>query len=187
VTSHSDDGLAAQLLAAVGRVAAVDPGPSADAAGAPDAGFEAPRDDVHELFGVIELVIVLVGLAVALPILGLAVWLLLRVRRRRAEEQQALADDRGTANERLIAVGDDIRALDLDVSMPGADPAGVRAYEQALAAYERAEEHLAQATTRLRLERANADLDEARRLMDEAKLRLERTGAGEAGMGREQA
>lgn len=48
------------------------------------------------------------------------------------------------ADEQLIALGDDIRALDIDVSMAGADAAGVASYGQTLESYEKAERALEQ-------------------------------------------
>jgi hypothetical protein len=45
---------------------------------------------------------------------------------------------RGTAQDDLVSLGDDIRALDLDVQMPDANKDAVQRYGQAVEAYERA-------------------------------------------------
>jgi hypothetical protein len=62
--------------------------------------------------------------------------------RRRREERAALAaeleDVSAEARRDVVALGDDIRALDLDIEMPGIDPAARDDYSRALAAYERA-------------------------------------------------
>ena len=61
-----------------------------------------------------------------------------RNRRRRddAEFQQAKAN----ARDDLVALGDDIRALDLDASMPDADPEARADYDHAVARYTEADE-----------------------------------------------
>ncbi len=75
-------------------------------------------------------------LGIPLAILGVS-----RIRRRR-EERAQLADVKEFARDDLVALGDDIRALDLDVEMPDADPAAKRDYARTSA-----EETLAGATS----------------------------------------
>jgi hypothetical protein len=63
-----------------------------------------------------------------------------RRREREAERQRELEEVKSVANEDLVALSDDIRALDLDTSMPGADPEAVRHYTEAVNQYQRAAE-----------------------------------------------
>src|SRR4051794_3951162 len=60
-------------------------------------------------------------------------------RRRRREEQAQLDDLRAAARDDLVALGDDVRDVDLDVEQPGVDPRAREQLGQGLAAYERAE------------------------------------------------
>ncbi len=71
----------------------------------------------------------------------LAIFGVSRMRRRRAERAQ-LAEVKEFARDDLVALGDDIRALDLDVEMPDVDPAAKRDYARTSA-----EETLAGATS----------------------------------------
>jgi hypothetical protein len=60
-------------------------------------------------------------------------------RRRRQEEQRQLEDLRAAARDDLVALGDDVRDVDIDVEMPGIDPRAREELGRGLAAYERAE------------------------------------------------
>jgi uncharacterized membrane protein YgcG len=64
------------------------------------------------------------------------VMLVARGHRRRRESE--LADVKRNARDDLVALGEDIRAVELDARMPGANPEAVRAYGDAVAFYERA-------------------------------------------------
>ncbi|MBX5443128.1 MAG: hypothetical protein IRZ32_16570 [Solirubrobacteraceae bacterium] len=103
---------------------------------------------------------------------GVGAFALLRARRTRRRRAAQVAELRRVADEDLVALGEDIRALDLDVEMPGADPRAKADYARALAAHERA-------STALRLARAPEDLapiaqtlEEGRYAMEAAKARL---------------
>ncbi|HEU4900128.1 MAG TPA: hypothetical protein VFX88_21560, partial [Actinomycetota bacterium] len=61
-----------------------------------------------------------------------------RRREREAERQRELEEVKSVANEDLVALSDDIRALDLDTSMPDADPEAVRHYTEAVEQYQKA-------------------------------------------------
>jgi hypothetical protein len=63
-------------------------------------------------------------------------------RRRRAQEEAELEDLRRVAGDELSAIGEDIRLLEIDVDMPGADPRAKDRYYEAVQAYTRAEEAL---------------------------------------------
>ena len=179
VVSRREDGLAAQLLTAVDRIADVDPGPRGDGVAARDdrGGGAAPgEDEADEVLGAVKLGVLIVAAAIALPFLIVGAIVLIRYRRRRAEAAEELAEERRAADDELVALGDDIRALDLDVSMPSADARGRSEYEQALVHYERASRALARATTERRLARARAALMAARSDMEAAKVRLGSSG-----------
>ena len=162
-----------QLLAAVEGIAAVDPGADADLAGPPGGGrsiptptpspSSSPADDADDVLAVIGLVfgalIVLVLLAVSLP-------LLIRSRRRRAARSDVQALDRASARDELVALGDDITALDLDVEMPNASRQGREEYERALMLYERASRALGDK------EPSEVQLYEAQRAIEEGRARI---------------
>ena len=167
-----------QLLASVDELAKVDPGPSADlrapsrSPGTPDFGSgDDIFDDINDAAKVTTLII---GVAVALPFVAIAIVILLRVRRgRREQEEDWDFAQEGLRNE-LIALGDDIRALDVDTSMPGVNALGLADYEAAVAQYERANTALdrAEENPRLFVAEARAALKEGRRRMSDAKVRF---------------
>ena len=111
---------------------------------------------------------------VALAALGGAVALFAGLRRRATRRTEAAQAEelRRVADEDLIALGDDIRALDIDIDMPGVDPRAREDYARALQAHE-------QASDGLRLARRPQDfspiaqtLEEGRYAMESAKARL---------------
>jgi hypothetical protein len=177
VESKKDDGLGEQLLEAVSRIATVDPGPSGDDDGAGDSGGisdPAVGKEAHDFLGTVKTALLVVALAIALPFVLGSLWVMLRLRRRRVEQLDALAQDREDARNGLVALGDQIRELDLDESMPDADPQGRANYERALAEYERADEAMAGRPTRAKLDRAAQALGQGRASMAEAARLLER-------------
>ena len=176
VTEHADDGLAAQLLEGVDRVAEADPGPAQDL-GNPSAprGVHidpAADDAAGEILGFVTAVFVIVALLVAAPFVVLGVWLFMRFRRERRDQTEALGDDRAAAREELIALGEELRELDLDVSMPQAAAEGRAAYERALLEYERANTAFPQANNMRRLAKVNRMLADGRREIETAKRLL---------------
>ena len=184
VNNKEGEGLGPQLLEGVTLLAAVDPGKSADS-GAEGGGVTDPEvgKEAGKFLGAVKIAVLVVAIAIALPFLLGALWIGLRMRRRRRDERESLAQDRQDANDQLEALGDRITELDLDESMPDADPNGKAAYQRAVAAYQRADEAMDGPPTRARLGRAAAALAEGKASMEEAGRLLER-GAGAAGQPR---
>ena len=171
--------LDAQLLAAVDGLAEVDPGPAGDGPQpGPDGGGIRPPaagnadDAANDVLGTFRLAVLIVAAAVALPFLLVCGWLLLRYRRGRADQAEALEEDRQAARDELITLNEEIRALDIDVSMPSAAAAGRDAYERALRHYELADGGLPKATTPRRLGKVRAALEQGRREIEAAKALL---------------
>ncbi|MEA2270619.1 MAG: hypothetical protein QOC64_3229 [Solirubrobacteraceae bacterium] len=93
-------------------------------------------------------------------------------RRRRAREAAELEEVRTTAHDDLIALGDDVRQLELDVEMPGADPRAKERYGEAVGAYVRAEEALDLARRPADFKPIGQALEEGRWAMAAARARL---------------
>jgi len=159
-----------QLREAVDGIAAVDP----RAGTRPSSGSTKTNTSVFTIH-IPSIVWQIIAAAIALPFV---IWALVVTRRRwrsRAETRATLSDDLADAREQLVALGDDIRDLDIDVSMPSADPSGKRDYASALDQYQRAERLLGETATVHRVAQASAALAEGRRLMDAARNRLTST------------
>ena len=112
-----------------------------------------------------------------LPLLlvGGGIALIISLRRRRAAEQRAhlqLKEVKGAAMDDLVALGNDLRALDLDVEMPDADPAAKDDYVHALGCYERASQSIDDARRPEDMEAVTSQLEEGRWAMASAKSRL---------------
>ena len=60
------------------------------------------------------------------------------MRKSKRTRETELADVKRNVRDDLVALGEDIRAMELDVQMPGADPEAVKAYGDAVGSYERA-------------------------------------------------
>jgi hypothetical protein len=158
-----------QLREAVAGIASLDPGPSSTTPASPPPANPAPMPSGTNVSATVWVV---VAVAIGLPLAG---WALLTGRRRwrtRREARETFDDDLADARQQLVSLGDDIRDLDLDESMPGADPDGRRSYENALDQYQRAERLLGEDANPRRLARANTALAEGRRLMDAARAQL---------------
>ena len=95
--------------------------------------------------------------------------------RRRRRESDELRQVKEVAEEDLVALADDIRALDLDVEMPNVDPRAKEDYARALTAYERASDAFKRARSPEDMEAVSAALEEGRYAMVSAKARLEGT------------
>jgi hypothetical protein len=93
-------------------------------------------------------------------------------RRRRREEDAEFAEVKENARDDLVALGGDIRALDLDVEMPNVDPAARDDYGRAVEAYDRANTAWERARSPEDLEPVAAALEEGRYAMTSAKARL---------------
>jgi hypothetical protein len=92
---------------------------------------------------------------------------------RRRREQAELEEVKGVAQEDLVALGEDLRALEIDVEMPGANPDAKRSYVLALECYERAGADLDGARRPQDLEPVTAALEEGRWAMASARAHLE--------------
>jgi hypothetical protein len=114
--------------------------------------------------------VLLALIGVPLVLLGLS----RRRQRRRAQETAAaeLEEVKQVAREDLVALGDDIRALDLDVQMPNADPRGREHYGQAVERYTEAEQALDSARRPEDIEPVTSALEEGRWAMAAAKAEL---------------
>jgi hypothetical protein len=106
---------------------------------------------------------------VFLLIFLLVLWAVLRRRRRR---RGRIAEVRELAREDQLALGDDIRELDVDISMPGADAGAKEDYGRALDCYEAAGKALDHSKTLGDVATAPAKLEEGRWLMESARARL---------------
>lgn len=170
-----------QLLAAVDELAEADPGPSADLSAPPGdtpdvrvPDFGDGEDIFDDINDAAQITTLIIGLAVALPFVVIAILIVLRVRRGRKEQEEDWDfAQQGLRNE-LIALGDDIRALDVDTSMPGANALALADYEAAIAQYDRANAALDRCdeNPRLYVAEARAALKEGKRRMSDAKVRL---------------
>ena len=92
-------------------------------------------------------------------------------RRRRAAAE--LADVKAAAEEDLVALAEDVHALELDVELPGADPRAKEHYGHAVRAYERASEAFRRARSTRDVETVTGAVDEGRYAMASARARLE--------------
>jgi hypothetical protein len=156
--AHSSDGVEAILLADVDRVGSLASGGSGSGGGG-SGGGGAPSG---------------AGLGViALLAVGGGAFALSRSRRRRRQDDAEFAEVKDNTRDDLVALGDDIRALDLDVQMPGADPRGTESYAQAVGAYERANAAWNRARRPQDLEPVGAALEEGRWAMAAAKAQLQ--------------
>jgi hypothetical protein len=117
------------------------------------------------------------GSAGALILLGLAgaggAALLVARRRKREREAAEFAEVKDNARDDLVALGDDIRALDLDVQMPGLPDATRADYERAVNAYDRADTAWKQANRPDDLRPVGEALEEGRWAMESTRARLE--------------
>jgi hypothetical protein len=164
VEANREKGLAAQLLAAVDGISEVDPGSSADLGGpTPTAPAEDPLRDVGDSF---RLGVLIVAAAIALPFLIGAGALLLLLRRRRAAAEDREEITLGDTRDELVALGEEIRSLDLDVDMPGAAQRGRDDYERALERYDRANKLLTSDDP------SEVELAEARRSVAEGRAAM---------------
>jgi hypothetical protein len=93
--------------------------------------------------------------------------------RRRRQRFRELARVKEVAEEDLLALGSEIRELDLDVELPTADARAREDYGRALAAYERASTAFDRASRPEDLEPVSSALEEGRYDMVSARARLE--------------
>jgi hypothetical protein len=171
VNQSPDDRLVDELLAAIPAIARIDPGPEADPGQQPNSVPDA-NDFLDDLGDTFKLGVLIVAGAIALPFILGAVLLAARARRRRAREKEVRESGERSADDELVALGDDIRSLDLDTSMPNAPRAALAEYEQAIARYDQANELLEGDPTEYRVEQAQAAIAAGRRHIAAARERL---------------
>src|SRR4051794_2880644 len=153
-------GLAATLEDFVARVGEAQSGERSfgGGGGAPDTGGGVPTG-----------LLVLLGVGAG----GVGLVALSRSHRRRREREQQVAELREAAEDDLVALGDDVRSIDLDVEMPDADPRAREALGRGLAAYERAERLLGSATQPQDFGRITETIAGGRQAMAEARAYLD--------------
>ncbi|CAN5154978.1 hypothetical protein BH20ACT9_BH20ACT9_02700 [soil metagenome] len=108
-----------------------------------------------------------------LLVVGAGVALLVRRRQRRRQDAEQLEEVRGLALDDLVALGEEVRALELDADLPGADENGRREYLRALACYSRATEHLDDAARPRDLEEVTTAIEEGRFAAASARAHFE--------------
>lgn len=109
------------------------------------------------------------GGLIALLAAGAFAYVLVRRRRQRQELEQV----RQVARDDLVALGDEIRALEVDVSMPGANSDAKGHYNDAVEIYQSAENGLARARRPEDLSPVSSELERGRYEMQVAKALLE--------------
>ena len=92
-------------------------------------------------------------------------------RKRKARQAAEVAELHKVARDDLDAIGEDIRLLEIDVDMPGADPRAKERYGEAVLAYTRAEEGLDLARTSAAFQPIGQALEEGRFALAAAKVR----------------
>jgi hypothetical protein len=147
-------GLAATLEDFVGRVADARKGGGS----AGDGGSGTPTG-----------LLVLFGLVAA----GGGLFALSNARRRRRERDEQVAELREAADDDLVALGEDVRSVDLDVEMPNADPRARAALGRALEAYDEANELLHDARRPEDFGRITETIAEGRQAMAETRAHLD--------------
>jgi hypothetical protein len=174
VNDRPDDRLAAELVKAIRRIARVDPGPAGDLRRQqPGAGSDPDADEFLDDIGdAFKLGVLIVAAAIALPFLLGAVLLIVRARRRRAREEEVHEAGEQSADSELVALGDEIRSLDLDTSMPNASRAALAEYEQAIASYDQANDLLSGEPTEYRVQQARAAIAAGKRHIAATRERL---------------
>jgi hypothetical protein len=114
-----------------------------------------------------------VGIALAVLVVVGGGALFLSSRRKRREREQQLAEVKTAAQEDLLALSDDIRALDIDTKMPGTKPEALTHYSQAVDSYQRATESLDRARRIEDMAQVSSALEEGRYSMASTKAVLE--------------
>jgi hypothetical protein len=91
---------------------------------------------------------------------------------RRRRKRHELEEVKHVARDDLIALGDDIRALDVDVAMPNANQEGKQHYNEAVEVYTEAEQALDRARRPADLAPVSSELERGRYEMEAAKAVL---------------
>jgi hypothetical protein len=152
--AHHDDGLATTLVDFVQRVGKAQASGGSGSGGGTSAGGG----------GMLAVLAIVLG--------GGGLFAFGRARRRRREEKAQVEELKRIANEDLLALGDDVRAIDIDIEMPDVDPKARDDLSTALDRYDRAEQALARARTPQDFAPISQALEEGRYAMESAKARL---------------
>jgi hypothetical protein len=112
-----------------------------------------------------------------LLLLGLPLVLFAFARRRQRKREEATLEAefeqvRKVARDDVVALGDDIRALDLDMEMPNADPEAKQHYALAVERYTQAQEALDRARSPQQLQLVTELLEEGRWAMEAARAEM---------------
>ncbi|MGH2690660.1 MAG: hypothetical protein ACRDKW_17900, partial [Actinomycetota bacterium] len=94
-------------------------------------------------------------------------------RKRKAREAAELEEVRRTVTEDLVSLGEALRAVDLDVRMPGADRRASDDYERGLTMYQQASTALDRARRAADVAAVTSAIDEGRYAVESAKTRIE--------------
>jgi hypothetical protein len=89
-----------------------------------------------------------------------------------SDDETGLADVKAAAFDDLVALGDDLRALDLDISMPGVAPEAVADYTAAIDGYQEASLRFDRVATTAALRTVSEALEEGRFRLACAQARL---------------
>ncbi len=114
-----------------------------------------------------------IGIALAVLVVVAGGALFVSSRRKRRQREQQLAEVKSAAQEDLLALSDDIRALDIDTQMPGAKPEALTHYSQAVDSYQRATESLDRARRIEDMAQVSSALEEGRFEMASTKAVVE--------------
>jgi hypothetical protein len=116
---------------------------------------------------------IIIAASFIVPILAILLYVAYRIRRHRRETEGDLDFEQEGLRNRLIALGDDIRALEVDTTMPGVNSLGVADYEAAVQQYDRANFALERSEQNPRyVAEAKAALGEGERRISDAKVRF---------------
>ena len=174
VRARDDDRLADELVPAIRRIGRIDPGADADPPLVDGTSDEVPNADdfLDDLGDTFRLGVLILAVGIALPFIVGAILLAARARRRRAREREVHEAGERSADDELVALGDEIRELDLDTSMPNASRAALAEYEQALARYDQANDLLSGDPSEYRVQQARAAIAAGRRHLAATRERL---------------
>jgi hypothetical protein len=172
VNADNDDRLVDELIPAIRRIGRIDPGDTGDLGRQQPPEVPNADDFLDDVGDAFKLGVLIVAGAIALPFILGAVLLAARARRRRSREREVHEAGERSADDELVALGDEIRELDLDTSMPNASRAALAEYEQAIARYDQANELLSGDPTEYRVEQARAAIAAGRRHLAAARERL---------------
>jgi hypothetical protein len=172
VNASPNDRLVDELIPGIRRIGRIDPGANGDIQSQPAPDVPNADDFLDDIGDAFKLGVLIVAAAIALPFVLGAVLLAARARRRRAREQEMQEAGEQSADDELVALGDEIRELDLDTEMPGASRQALTEYEQAIARYDQANELLSGEPTEYQVEQARAAIAAGRRHLSAARALL---------------